>query len=65
MSFFWFIIILGDKMEENNKSIKCDVKSCKYCDCKNCYCTKTEIKVSNCDNVCEKEATMCDSYKEK
>lgn len=54
-------------MNEDNKSIKCDVKSCEYNDCDNCYCTLNEIKVScNCkpNDACKKE-TICDSFKEK
>ncbi|HPF82815.1 MAG TPA: DUF1540 domain-containing protein [Bacilli bacterium] len=48
-----------------NKSIKCDVESCKHCDCSKKCCTKKEIKVCNCCDDCSKEATMCDSYKER
>lgn len=56
-------------MEKNELSeqqtIKCDVHSCTHCDC-SCDCCKLEaIKVCNCDDAKEKEATMCDSYKEK
>ena len=60
------IIIKGDNMKEN-KSIKCDVESCKYCDVKKNYCVRSSIKVSNCDKDEEgfKEFTMCDSYKER
>lgn len=56
---------MGDKMKKDNRSIECDVKSCMYCDCDNCCCTKDKIKICNCCNDCEKEATMCDSYKER
>ncbi len=54
-------------MSEDNKSIKCDVKSCEYNDYDNYYCTLNEIKVScNCkpDDACKKE-TICDSFKER
>ncbi len=65
MSYFLLIIILGDKMKDN-KSIKCDVESCKYCDRKSKFCIRSSIKVSNCNNDDGlKEFTMCDSYKER
>lgn len=51
--------------KKDNICINCDVKSCKYCDCENCNCTKKEIKICNCNSSREKEATMCDSYKER
>lgn len=54
-------------MDDNNKSIKCDVLSCKYNDNNDKYCTLNEIKVScNCkpDNAQKKE-TICDSFKER
>lgn len=47
----------GNKMNEDNKSIKCDVTSCKFNDDANNYCTLNEIKVSsnhNCDNCSKK-----------
>ncbi len=52
---------------KENKSIKCDVESCKYCNCKKECCTRSSIKVSNCDKDEDgfKEFTMCDSYKER
>ena len=51
---------------KENKSIKCDVESCKYCDCKKKYCVRSSIKVSNCNNEDGfKEFTMCDSYIER
>jgi hypothetical protein len=52
---------------KENKSIKCDVESCKYCNVKKSFCTRSSIKVSNCDQDEDgfKEFTMCDSYKER
>ena len=49
----------------DNLNIKCDVKSCKFCDCENNYCIRKEIKVCNQSKDCTKQATMCDSYKPK
>lgn len=51
---------------KDNKSIKCDVESCKYCDYKNKFCVRSSIKVCNSDNDDGfKEFTMCNSYKER
>lgn len=54
-------------MDIINKSIKCDVESCKYHNKANDYCTLDEIKVSltcsNCD-AC-KDKTICDSFEKK
>ena len=49
-------------MKKNKQTIKCDVFDCKYCDLDIACCSLSEIKVSNCSNVKEKEATMCASY---
>ncbi len=54
-------------MNDDNKSIKCNVEACKYNNSNNNYCTLNEIKVScTCDShdACKKE-TICDSFKEK
>ena len=49
-----------------NKSIRCDVETCKYCDCKKKYCMLPSISVVNSkDNSGSKEFAMCDSYKER
>lgn len=48
----------------DNKSIKCSVISCRFCDDKTEYCTKSVIKIANCKGIL-KEGTMCDSYKDK
>ena len=50
-------------MKEINKSIKCSVHDCEYCDVKCNCCTKKRIKICNCSLEDTKEATMCDSYK--
>lgn len=51
---------------DNNKSIKCDVESCKYNNTSDKYCTLNEIKVSSTCNGCDakKKETICDSFKE-
>jgi hypothetical protein len=51
--------------KENKQTIKCDVSSCKYLSDEKELCELGEIKVSNCKDKAEKEATMCDSYKAK
>ena len=56
-------IITGDNMENNKQKIKCDVYSCRYCNCDDKSCMKEEIQVCNCLNDTKKEATMCSSYK--
>ena len=45
------------------QKIKCDVYSCKYCDCDKNKCTLEEIRISNKSNDTNKDATLCDSYK--
>lgn len=50
---------------EKKQCIKCDVHDCKHCDCSCDCCTLKEIKVCNCGDNKDKEATMCDSYEEK
>ncbi len=51
---------------DNNKSIKCDVESCKYNNVSDKYCTLNEIKVSSMCDGCDakKKETICDSFKE-
>ena len=50
---------------KQNQIIKCNVYDCKYCDVNNVSCNLKQIKVSNCSNNLNKEATMCDSYKRR
>ena len=50
-------------MRDINKSIKCSVHDCMYCDIKSNSCTKKKIRICNCSLEDNKEATMCDSYK--
>ena len=49
-------------MRKDKQNIKCDVYDCKHCDLEVECCSLREIKVSNCNQNKEKEATMCDSY---
>ena len=46
-------------MNDDNKSIKCNVESCKYNNTNDNYCTLND----SCD-ACKKE-TICDSFKER
>lgn len=54
-------------MNEDNKSIKCDVESCKFNDNVENYCTLNEIMVSSTSNSSKthKKETICDSFKER
>lgn len=54
-------------MNDDNKSIKCDVEACKYNNSSDKYCTLNEIKVSSTCNSCDacKKETICDSFKER
>ena len=48
-----------------NQIIKCDVYSCRYCNCDTNKCQLKEIKVSNINNDMKKEDTMCSNYKKE
>lgn len=52
-------------MKKDKQIIKCDVYDCKHCDLEMACCSLKEIKVSNCSNNKDKEATMCVSYDTK
>ena len=53
-------------MDDSNKSIKCEVESCKYNNKADSYCTLNEIKISSsCAKCKNKEETICDSFKDK
>lgn len=49
-------------MKRNKQNIRCEVTDCKHCDIENVCCNLKEIKISNCNNNKEKEATMCSNY---
>lgn len=53
------------KKKDDNKSICCNVYDCCHCDTNCDCCTLKEIKVCNCNDNHDKEATMCDSFKER
>ena len=46
-------------------NIKCDVYSCRFCNCDACKCMLEEIKICNSSNNMKKEDTMCSSYKKE
>ena len=52
-------------MKKKDQKINCEVFDCNYCNCDDCKCELEEIKVCNCSNNENKEATMCDSYKKR
>lgn len=52
-------------MKKDMQTIKCDVFDCKHCDCENVCCSLNKIKISNCNNNKDKEATMCENYNKK
>ncbi len=47
-----------------NKKIKCDVTSCKHCDCDKKCCELDKIKICNCTDydAMDADCTMCDSF---
>lgn len=52
-------------MNLESQKIKCDVYSCKFCNCDFDQCMLNEIKVSNINNDMKKEDTMCSNYKKE
>lgn len=52
-------------MNDDNKSIKCDVENCRFNDGTTKYCTLNEIMVSAIKNNCSKKETICDSFKKR
>ena len=51
-------------MQETQK-IKCNVYSCKFCNCDYNQCMLREIKIGNSSNNMKKEDTMCTNYKKE
>ena len=47
------------------QKIACTVHDCKHCNCDEDCCLLKEIKVCNCKDTSDKEATMCDSYNKR
>ena len=58
-------LYIGDNMNSKTQKIKCEVYSCKFCNCDYNQCMLNEIKVSNKANNMKKEDTMCSSYKKE
>lgn len=54
----------GDDRVEK-QTIHCSVHNCDFCNEQENHCKLDEIKVCNCNPASEKEATMCDSFKER
>lgn len=54
----------GDNIMEKQQ-INCTVHDCKHCNYEKDQCKLEQIKVCNCMNEKEKEATMCDNYKKR
>lgn len=54
-------------MNDDNKSIKCDVENCKHNNSTDNYCTLNEIKISSSCDGChaQKKETICDSFKKR
>lgn len=50
---------------KKKQMIKCDVHTCKHCDCKSDVCNLEEIKVENqLNDATNKDETICSSYKQ-
>lgn len=56
--------INGDSMKDK-QTIECSVYNCKYCVCDCNLCNLKKIKVALCASDDNKQATMCDSFKER
>ena len=52
-------------MAQKNQKINCNVHDCKHCNCDKDECSLIKIKVCNCNDNCDKESTMCNSYDKK
>lgn len=51
-------------LDKDKQNIKCDVHSCKYCDCEENHCDLKEIKIKNQSGLAmTEEGTLCSSYK--
>ncbi len=57
--------IKGGIMKKDSLNINCSVHDCIHCDCACNKCKLESIKVCNCGCECNKENTMCDSYKKR
>ena len=51
-------------MSKDKQNIKCDVHTCKYCDCDHDHCNLREVEIKNQSGLTsQKEETICASYK--
>jgi len=51
-------------LNKKKQSIKCDVHSCRYCNCEENHCDLREIEIKNqCGLAGDKKDTICASYK--
>lgn len=51
-------------LSKDKQNIKCDVHSCKYCDCEENHCDLREIEIKNQSGLAtSKKDTICGSYK--
>jgi len=55
---------MGDNMSKEKQNIKCDVHTCKYCNCEENHCDLREIEIKNQSGfAASKKDTICASYK--
>jgi len=53
-------------MKNNNQTIKCDVTSCKFNDCKNnCELDGIQVSCTGNEKFANKKETICDSFKKR
>ena len=51
------------KLGKEKQNIKCDVHSCKHCNCDEDYCGLREVEIKNQSGVAKDEKeTICSSY---
>lgn len=51
-------------LSKEKQNIKCEVHSCKYCNCDDDHCDLREIEVKNQSGLAtDKDETVCSSYK--
>lgn len=51
-------------LEKERQNIKCDVHTCKHCNCEENHCNLREVEIKNQSGLTsQKEGTICASYK--
>lgn len=53
---------------EKDKNIRCNVHSCKHCNCNEDLCKLREIEIkkqSGCSNPCDAKETICSSFEKE